>query len=539
MIYITVILVSHWIFMYAEPVMASSLKENGGATEGKHFTESPVETALDGAQRGSLLENQQHNAHPPVTAWYSDHSSERLGTTDGTSISDQQNTSPIQTQCFKTCLCQLVETDNGNILGNSDQIAGYMDPVSDTDKGSDIEFHEHSQGDVESDVTTTDKAQWMEWQQSKEALHVQCHSTQSDRKQHPVEDLYQEMSDRLYNVSEVIISQATSLELPTGLCEMEAEVKQLTWTNNSLRHLHYKAAGSNLTVCFPLLTSLMLTHNLGLSVLSNLPLLAKLPSHLQDLTLSFNNVSVIPPTTFSASKSLLKLDLSHNTLPSIHVHSFANFTALKYLDLSFNGLKYVHSQHELDSFWQHIVWLDLHHNSFEQMPTFLKLSPLHMTRRAKFSPDWELLYLDLSHNKIEHLEAGLFAHAVNLQHLDLSYNLLHSIPPGVFTQTLSNLIHLQLSHNHITHLSARALEGLSKLQMLNFSHNQLTGIQGAEFTGGLTPNMPDAGGNVIFNYTSSWGDLQVLDLSHNNISNIAREAFQVIQVHLLQNHFSL
>ena len=380
----------------------------------------------------------------------------------------------------------------------------------------------------------------MEWQYSKEALHVQCQSIQSDRKQQlPVEDLYQEMSDRLYNVSAVVISQATSLELPTGLCEMEAEVKHLTWTNSSLRHLHYKAFSSNLTVCFPLLTSLKLTHNLGLSVLSNLPLLAKLPSHLQDLTLSFNNVSVIPPATFSASKSLLKLDLSHNTLPSIDVHSFANLTALKYLDLSFNGLKYVHSQRELDSFWQHIVWLDLHHNSFEQMPTFLKLSPLHMTRRAKFSPEWELLYLDLSHNKIEHLEAGLFAHAVNLQHLDLSFNLLHSIPPGVFTQTLSNLIHLQLSQNHINHLSNRALEGLSKLQMLNFSHNQLTGIQGAEFTGGLTPNMPDAGGNVIFNYTSSWGDLQVLDLSHNNISNIAREAFQVIHIDLLLNQFYL
>ena len=535
MIYFTVILISNWIFMYAEPVMASSVKENGGATKGKHFTESPVETALEGAQRGSILENQQqHNANPPVTAWYNDHSSERLDATVRTSISDQQNTSPIQTQCFRTCLCQLVESDNGNVPGDSDQIPGYMDLVSDTDRGSDIEFHEHSQDDVSSDVTTTDKPQWMEWQQSKEALHVQCHSRQSDRKQHPLEDLYQEMSDRLYNVSGVIISQATSLELPTGLCEMEAEVKQLTWTNSSLRHLHYyKAASSNLTACFPLLTSLKLTHNLGLSVLSNLPVLAKLPSRLQDLILSYNNVSVIPPATFSASKSLLKLDLSHNILPSIDVHSFANLTALKYLDLSFNGLKYVHSQHELDNFWQHIVWLDLHHNSFEQMPTFLKLSPLHMTRRAKFSPDWELLYLELSHNKIEHLEAGLFAHAVNLQHLDLSFNLLHSIPPGVFTQTLSNLIHLQLSHNHITHLSGRALEGLSKLQMLNFSHNQLTGIQGAEFTGGLTPNMPDAGGNVIFNYTSSWGDLQVLDLSHNNISNIAREAFQVIHIHQL------
>ena len=461
----------------------------------------------------------RHGGHSTEKLGASDHSSEKLDRreTDKSTITDQDitATASVAHPCFRTCLCHTVEKDSES--EPSSEIPGSMIPVPDEDKSSDIEFHENDSSSII--LPGSDKPQWIRWE-SREHLHVECNSRTSDKNNpsgsiDPDQEWYQEMSGRLYDVSEVEISQATSFELPSGLCEMEgsSEVKQLTWTRSSFKHLHYKPSSTtsttgstSLTACLPLLTSLKLNHNQGLTTLSNLqPLLARLPSHLQDLTLSYNNISVIPASTFPhPAHSIHRLDLSHNKLSSLDVYSLTNLTALRKLDLSFNQLIYLHNQHDLTNFWHNMEYLDLRHNSFEHIPSFLKLSPQHSStlgiRTSKgtseqnrlsgsmdpddiINPPMRLSYLDLSHNRIEHLEAGIFTQAVNLQFLDLSSNLIHSIPAGVFTQSLSNLGWLHLGLNHLSHLPPRALEGLNKLQMLNLSHNLLQVIQGSEFTG--------------------------------------------------------
>ncbi len=507
--------------------------------------------------------------------------------------------------CFKTCSCTILETqsdpvharhpdhpprDSGSAGSETDaDSTGDKDSPSDPGSPDQIRGNEADSAldnglhvaDQWRDLTSIDRRQnlhedtaglggeadegsGLKWQ-STEALHVDCYNVghangaqaqQENREQVNVDNWFQEMSDRLYNVSEVTVSRVSGLELPQGLCELESEVRRLTWSHSSFRRVRHSVhamksnnkgssssasggggggGGVNLTSCLPQLISLRVSHNQGLAVLSNLALLAQLPPHLESLTLSHNNISVIPPNTFASSphapygNSLFKLDLSHNKLQSLDVHNLANLTALKLLNLSWNELKYLHSSSALELFWMEIEWLDLSHNALEDIPSFLKMSPLHMTRREKITPPWNLLHLDLSHNKIDHINpTNMFApHAVNLEFLDLSFNQLHTLPSGIFTQTLSNLLYLSLSHNHLVHLTPRALEGLTSLRVLNLSHNILPGLQGSEFTGGLTPNTPDAGGNVIFNYTSSWLDFHVLDLSYNNLSYVSRETFQV------------
>ncbi len=591
MIYVPTVLVVvlQWIFMCAVPGWCS-LETNVGAVKEKHLTNGPVQSGAGGGPGGRVSfpgppTHLPEDAYPPVTSRPSDHSSGRLDVPDKGTISHEQNnmkktaSEPTYSElqppqpCFRTCQCQILERDPSISSETRRQwswlrheAASQTDLYSDADRLDEPSSQQSAAPDdndhdreslipdkfEDDELDDTELAAGVTYSNgeqlwtSSEALHVNCNTTQSNveegqHHQGNVDNWFQEMSDRLYNVSEVILSQATAFEIPSGLCQLESEVKQLTWTNSSFRRFRHNTHGKNahksrigssfnLTACLPLLTSLKLTHNLGLSILSNLPLLSQLPLHLEDLNLSRNNISVVPPASFPViAPHLLKLDLSHNKLQSLDVHNLANLTALKLLDLSRNGLKYLHSSSKLEHFWARIEWLDLSHNALEEMPSFLKISPLHMTRREDLVSPWKMVYLDLSHNKIEHLEpGGVFApHAVNLEHLDLSFNLLHSIPPGVFTQTLSNLLHLSLSNNHITHLSSRAFEGLTRLRALNISHNLLTGLQGSEFTGGLTPNTPDAGGNIIFNYTSSWLDLQVLDFSYNNLSYVSRETFQV------------
>ncbi len=487
-----IVYLSLWFFIGISISHCLTRKYYPAEGQSQFFTTEALETVLE-----SDLSNDVHptNAHPSNPKATPDHPSKANGDWSG-SLKPDEDTEV--SACFGTCSCHLIE-DATTSAEHKDKWRGASNILT--------KYPRH---------------------QTEATLSVSCSNLGpfGNRKSKAILD----PSDWLFNVSAVLINGTHFQNLPPGLCEIESDILHLTWTRSNL-DLGQDISGSNLLQCFPNLLSLHLTNNIGLSFL-HLGILDNLPKQLQSLVLQDNNISVIHEALSDNLQELRTLDLSQNALEELDTKVFSSLTSLRQLYLSRNNIRVISSEN-VDVFWNKLELLDLSHNALNRLPSIFPPDPLLLTRRGIFKSHWRLLFLNLSHNLLEHLHVGAFDLATNLLHLDLSFNYLYTITAGTFTPALANLLTLQLSHNRISYLSPRAFEGLASLRALNVSFNQLTGVQGEEFSGGLTPNLADVVGNAAVNYTSAWRDLQTVDLSHNNISHISRQAFQVILSHCM------
>jgi len=113
-----------------------------------------------------------------------------------------------------------------------------------------------------------------------------------------------------------------------------------------------------------------------------------------------------------------------------------------------------------------------------------------------------LLYIDLSHNKIQNIEKNLnnLENLINLRELDLSHNRITDIK---VLKNLTNLIKLDISYNDVTEI--KVLENLTNLKKLNISHNP---IQAQELS-------------VLENLTNLYSlDINSLRIYIENIENV-------------------
>lgn len=118
----------------------------------------------------------------------------------------------------------------------------------------------------------------------------------------------------------------------------------------------------------------------------------------------------------------------------------------------------------------------------------------------KVSPDQKVLpllmsHLDLSHNKIEHLNEHTEINSTTLQYLDYSYNKISNISSRYF-DGLTTLIGLNLEYNILSNLD-NVLIKLKQLKVLNLASNNISYI----------PN----------NFFDNLQQLHELDLSQNNL----------------------
>lgn len=95
-----------------------------------------------------------------------------------------------------------------------------------------------------------------------------------------------------------------------------------------------------------------------------------------------------------------------------------------------------------------------------------------------------LTKLDLSFNKLTHLNAHVFAGLGMLRDLDLDGNNLAQLNIVLFVE-LSKLTDLDLSDNKLALLNASVFDGLDALKVLDLSNNKLTQLD-AEVFGGLS-----------------------------------------------------
>lgn len=113
----------------------------------------------------------------------------------------------------------------------------------------------------------------------------------------------------------------------------------------------------------------------------------------------------------------------------------------------------------------------IHKTSFEFLLT-LKMD--NVSLKAIYPHNFEnithLRVLQLSHNQIEHLPAGIFRHINELRTIDLSSNAIASIDNDAFHDCV-HLTHLHMDNNRLVILSGDWFRGLNDLIHVDFSDN--------------------------------------------------------------------
>ncbi|WRX28362.1 Leucine-rich repeat - like 10, partial [Theobroma cacao] len=204
---------------------------------------------------------------------------------------------------------------------------------------------------------------------------------------------------------------------------------------------------------------------------------------LEEISLSNNKLQGLIPSSISQLVNLTSLDLSSNNLSGI-VESdlFSKLQNLQYLDLSYNNLYFNSNHTSADYTLPNLYYLHLSSCNVNQFPQFLRGSKdldyldLSNNRISGKIPKWmwdvgkdSLIYLNLSHNFMTELEQLPWRSIIIL---DLSSNLVQGnlpIPP------LSTSIFL-ISNNNLSGEISDLICNVSYLEVLDMSHNNLSGI---------------------------------------------------------------
>uniref|UniRef100_A0A6P7H794 Platelet glycoprotein V-like n=1 Tax=Diabrotica virgifera virgifera TaxID=50390 RepID=A0A6P7H794_DIAVI len=168
--------------------------------------------------------------------------------------------------------------------------------------------------------------------------------------------------------------------------------------------------------------------------------------NLEELSLSYNNITFIDVSFFQNLRKLKRLDLSNNFITSLdNAGVFQNLVHLVKLDLSFNNLKSLP-----DSIFNplnKLTHLDLSYNYLNKFLTQSK-----EVLADKLGVTSNLTHLRLDGLALKELPAGYFDNLTALKGLSLADNEFELIPTVPYT-----LEHLDLSGNQFTFISAKYL----------------------------------------------------------------------------------
>lgn len=212
--------------------------------------------------------------------------------------------------------------------------------------------------------------------------------------------------------------------------------------------------------------------------------------YLEEINLSKNLLVSVDELDFARLPRLTKLYLSYNLLEAVNEMAFHNSTQLQILDLSHNKLERL-GERTFEGLMR-LQMLNLEGNELSELPdNIFEAHKLHM-----------LEYIDLSHNKFEIPPLkSLQRQHLHINSIDLSNNLIKDVPSD--SSVLINAKNLDLSYNPLSDKAIQSIFGEPKIvRQLSLSGVNIRSIPVLE-----TPF------------------LQVLNLSHNKIEEVRKEAF--------------
>lgn len=265
--------------------------------------------------------------------------------------------------------------------------------------------------------------------------------------------------------------------------------------------------------------------------LSNNQLIALPPSFLQpteqltELYLQNNSISVLPPGLFKGLQNMLILDLSNNALTSqwLGADTFADMTRLVVLDLSHNKLSHLDSNTFRSQYSLQV--LQLHHNGLVSIAD------------NAFSSLYNLHTLILSYNSITYIDALTFNGLYILGMLSLDNNKIQAVHSEAF-KNCSNLQELNLSNNKLVQVPI-AIKTLQQLRSLDISDNRFSIIHNASYQGLRHLYSLRLAGNYIGNLTKGvfqdLPSLRILSLANNKVQAVEQGTFEdVPELHALR-----
>ena len=254
---------------------------------------------------------------------------------------------------------------------------------------------------------------------------------------------------------------------PQLLCPLGRTLARLNVSHNALGSLDV------VTSC-PLerLRQLHASHNRLRRVPGRGALGRSMPN-LSELDLSSSGLTSLESGTLSGLRELRVVKLSHNGLAFLPADLVGPDTALRELYLGNNSLSEIPAA-LLERLGGNLLVLNLSNNAVSSNSRWLRDGPFGALKN--------LVALDLSHNRLAELGAGLFRGLDALQVLTAAHNQIRSLARDAFAHT-PNLHALVLSHNGLEDLgeaggkldaSQRSVfDGLEKISSLGLDHNRL------------------------------------------------------------------
>ncbi|XP_037345343.2 toll-like receptor 8 [Pungitius pungitius] len=245
------------------------------------------------------------------------------------------------------------------------------------------------------------------------------------------------------------------------------------------------------------------------------------------LNLSSNGFSAaLNGTEFSSLPNLTYLDLSFNKIDLAYDNAFKELRELQVLDLS-------HNDHYFKKFG-----ITLNLNFIKNLPVLRVLNMSHnsisrLTTKRLYSKS--LTELQFTHNLLGTLwkkEYGtyemLFTNLINLTILDISHNSIKNIPYSVYEYLPPNLTMLHVNHNLLTDFRWDKLVCFHQLQILDLSFNNIPNVTSINLNVSLT--YLDLSHNKIFHLDNGFlkgaRSLSTLILSNNKLTIINESTFQ-------------
>lgn len=281
-----------------------------------------------------------------------------------------------------------------------------------------------------------------------------------------------------------------------------------------IQHLPlYLASSVSAPSCDPLICSCSPDLSLGnCSSKGFLSMPTGLPSQIETLVLSHNDLTAINTTELGRLTDLRQLDLRHNQLSSLFagVHY-----SLSNLDLSFNNISSVRALH-VEGLVA-LTEINLANNKIISLPS------------NAFTGVVMLKSLNLRSNKIVSLEPGCLDKITGLEEFILAKNRLSSVPKGLF-QKMKNLRLLELSKNKFVEIQGLSFHGLENLEILKLKRNQIEYLNDGAFFGLHQIQELHLDRNRVNRVDKGWlyglYTLRTLNLAFNRVNHITDDAWE-------------